>query len=338
MGLITKPDKLDAGSDMEKAYFDLAQNKDVKFRLGWHVLKNRDYNMRSASLAERDTAEEAFFSTGLWKALGSRITGIKSLKPRLSDILKYQIILQLPNLLKDVEVGIADCQHKLDQLGSPRATTYEQRRYLVKISSECQSLMNTSVNGVYQAAFFGVNPSAEESEKRIRAKIQDTLENFSHTMESSGEKKVIVDVESSRNLKPREVQRSVYLDHVKTCIQTNRGRELIGTFNPLIIGELFREQAEPWADLTNALRMHIIDICKDAIMHVIDYSAAEDSVEGLRDIVFEELQHLEFDLGVKMNELLHQALHGHAITYNEALVEIAQRAQAGRIKANMEKK
>lgn len=33
-GLITKPDTLDAGSDSEASYIKLAQNKDVKFRLG----------------------------------------------------------------------------------------------------------------------------------------------------------------------------------------------------------------------------------------------------------------------------------------------------------------
>jgi hypothetical protein len=42
LGLITKPDTLDVGSDSEQAYFELARNRDVKFRLGWHVLRNRD--------------------------------------------------------------------------------------------------------------------------------------------------------------------------------------------------------------------------------------------------------------------------------------------------------
>lgn len=37
LGLITKPDALDAGFDSEAAYVRLAQNEDVAFRLGWHV-------------------------------------------------------------------------------------------------------------------------------------------------------------------------------------------------------------------------------------------------------------------------------------------------------------
>ena len=65
IGLITKPDALDAGSDSEAAYVRLAQNEDVSFRLGWHVLKNRDYQMRDAVSSERDAAEESFFQSGV---------------------------------------------------------------------------------------------------------------------------------------------------------------------------------------------------------------------------------------------------------------------------------
>ena len=43
LGLITKPDTLDPGSDSERFYVELAQNLDVKFRLGWHVMRNRNY-------------------------------------------------------------------------------------------------------------------------------------------------------------------------------------------------------------------------------------------------------------------------------------------------------
>lgn len=60
-GLITKPDTLDPGPDSEAEYIRLAQNNDVVYRLGWHVLRNRDFKMRETTSAERDEAEEAFF-------------------------------------------------------------------------------------------------------------------------------------------------------------------------------------------------------------------------------------------------------------------------------------
>lgn len=48
LGLITKPDALDKGSDNE-SYIELAQSKEVKSKLGWRVLRNRDYTTRNSS-------------------------------------------------------------------------------------------------------------------------------------------------------------------------------------------------------------------------------------------------------------------------------------------------
>jgi hypothetical protein len=52
--IITEPDWLRPGSDMESLFVALANNENVKFRLGWHVLKNRDYEHRDCSAEERD--------------------------------------------------------------------------------------------------------------------------------------------------------------------------------------------------------------------------------------------------------------------------------------------
>jgi hypothetical protein len=42
LGIITKPDTLPRGSESEVASANLAKILDVEFRLGWHVLQNRD--------------------------------------------------------------------------------------------------------------------------------------------------------------------------------------------------------------------------------------------------------------------------------------------------------
>jgi hypothetical protein len=125
LGLITKPDTLDSGSDSESAYFKLAQNKDVELRLGWHVLKNRSYNEREYTSAQRDKAEEHFFSKGIWASLDPAYFGVKSLKSRLSDVLKSHILRELPSLLKNFEIEILDCQTHLRRFGTPRASLEE---------------------------------------------------------------------------------------------------------------------------------------------------------------------------------------------------------------------
>lgn len=47
--VITKPDDLPVSSESELAYINLARNGDICFRLGWHVLRNRDFESRDSS-------------------------------------------------------------------------------------------------------------------------------------------------------------------------------------------------------------------------------------------------------------------------------------------------
>lgn len=52
LGLTTKPDTLNEGSDSEHTYMELAQNNNIKFRLDWHILHNWDFSSRAVSTAE----------------------------------------------------------------------------------------------------------------------------------------------------------------------------------------------------------------------------------------------------------------------------------------------
>jgi len=156
LGIITKPDTLRVGSESEKAFLDLAGNKDVGFRLGWHVLRNRDDDSRDNSVEERDEKEKEFFSQGSWISLPPNILGIGTLKPRLSTVLKDQIVSELPNLLRDVGAGINDSRSTLIRLGEARGTLQEQRLYLVHVSRSFSSLVKAAVDGVYVHEFFGV--------------------------------------------------------------------------------------------------------------------------------------------------------------------------------------
>lgn len=88
LGIVTKPVTLVVGSESEPSFRDLAKNEDVAFRLGWHVLRNRDFDTRDHSVDERDREEMAFFfSRGIWISLPVHILEIGALDPRLSTVL-----------------------------------------------------------------------------------------------------------------------------------------------------------------------------------------------------------------------------------------------------------
>ena len=206
LGIITKPDLSVPGSNREQTFFNLAKNEEISFKLGWHVLKNRDFKEENDSAEERDRKEMAFFSYGIWTSLPAHILGIRALKPRLSTVLRQQIISVLPSLIQDVELGIEDCQQRLRRLGEARETSQEQRLYLIRVGQTFSSLMKSAVDGVYSPDFFGDALTTEGFSKRLRAVIQSLLLDFAKDMDLNGQKREIVDEDLGYEIQPENVR------------------------------------------------------------------------------------------------------------------------------------
>lgn len=339
LGLITKPDTLDEGSESETAYIRLAQNEDVHLHLGWHVLKNRDYKMATANATsqERDEAEAAFFSQGIWATLDPATVGVVTLRARLSNVLKNQIVAQLPHLIRDVEGGISKCKRKLKRLGNARETIAEHRQYLVQIALKFSDLMKGAVDGNYSDPFFGSSKSDQGFERRLRAMVQSLLTAFKDKMHKEGCSKRIVDLadevdENDVCLGENEVLRSAFVEEAAFRINRNRGCELPGTFNPLIVGELFAEQCKPWEAISQKLASDLLEAVQSISHAMMHYAAIEETADKLDDIVSASIRDLGERLEASFAHLLlpHQSLH--PITYNHALIENVHRAQAERRK------
>jgi hypothetical protein len=335
LGLITKPDTLDEGSDSEKFFAELAQNKDVEFRLGWHVLCNRNYAMRDTSTAERDEHEEKFFSKGVWTLLEPSQLGVTALRTRLSNVLRDQIMVQLPSVLKDVEAGIKQCEDGLAELGDSRPTVSEQRRYLIKASTQFSSLVKAAIDGVYTDGFFAGTKAPEAYLRRLRAVVQNTLSDFAEQMRSEGHARIIQD--HSAPYDERCVSRSHYIEEVKVLMKKSRGRELPGTYNPLIVTELFSKQCKPWKGLVCALSERILSSAYTTVNFVLQHIADEQTAGALlRDVVGVSLEGLKVDLATKVKEILEPHLSGHPITYNHYLTDNVQKTQASRHRRELE--
>ncbi|KAG6118850.1 hypothetical protein E4U13_008225 [Claviceps humidiphila] len=337
LGLITKPDALDVGSDSEASYVKLAQNNDVVFRLGWHVLKNRDFKMREASSAERDAAESRFFSSGIWATLDPSNLGVGTLKPRLSDVLKNQILQQLPDLLNDVEKEISACTSIMERLGTPRSSANEQRKYLLKVFRDFTNLMKAAINGEYNNPFFGSAKTPEGYSKRLRARVQNTLADFKEVMRERGQQRTIVDDDSSESvLGIRKVMRSDYVNEVQELMERSRGCELSGTFNPLIVGELFAEQCQPWKNLTSETETKVLQAVDEVQRAIVDEITVKETAPAILQMLRGGTDKLKKALGEKLEELLRPHSSGHPITYNNYLTDTVKKAQDDRRKHRLE--
>ena len=330
LGIITKPDLLDIGSGMEQKFVDLACNKDVTFRLGWHVLQNRSFKTKDATMRERDINEKTFFEQGIWKSVPPNLLGINALRPRLSRVLQDQILTELPGLLRDVESGIDECQSRLTRLGGSRATFREQQKYLLNISRAFESLVKAAVNGPYIDPFFGEGTDKEDFAKRLRAVCQDDMNKFTREINRKGQaERIVNEAPVTGDLRPGQILRTDYLTKVKEQIRINRCTELPGIFNPSIVEILFHRQSRPWAKIVDKWVLNIMHSAQSAIISVLNHVADAKLVEGLlQNVINPALDDCKTKLQLKSQEILVQHTVGHPMTWNHYFTENIQKAQA----------
>ena len=342
LGVITKPDTLSIGSESEESFFSLAQNQDIDFRLGWHVLRNRSYETREDSKDARDKAERQFLDQGVWKNLPRDNVGIFALREKLSTILFNQIRVELPKLIDDLEEKLYDSRGLLARLGPNRIAFDQQRLFLLQIGQNFQAIAKDAVDGSYGHAFFGETRSENGSVKRLRAVVQNLNMDFAKSLRLRGHYRQIVEdgVEMSKTVKDvKTVSRGVFIDEIKELLHMSRGRELPGMFNPLIVGELFHEQSKPWEEIA---RQHLRDIWQATkgfldllVLHLADEQTSEALLAQIIDPLMD--QKLK-DMNGKLDEILDPYRNGHPITYNHYFTETIQKVKHNRREAEVEAK
>jgi hypothetical protein len=263
LGVISKPASIPVGSEKEDAFISLAKNEDIFFALGWHVLRNRKYEERNDSTEDRNFREGLFFQTGAWKDIPRDSVGIETLRSRLSQLLYAHIKGELPKVYKDIRDGLQNCGGMLAKLGAKRETKFEQRQFLTKISMEFVNLCKAAVDGHYEDKFFGegVAVDATSIHKRLRAVIQKKNTSFAkqirergHTYEIDKQFDNVASIKDKDRYPhgeggPKRITHAEATNWVKPLLENSRGRELSGTFDPILICPLFREQSMKWEEL-----------------------------------------------------------------------------------------
>jgi GTP-binding protein EngB required for normal cell division len=323
LGVITKPDDLTAGSEREALYLSLAKNQQVEFRLGWHVLKNMDSEKGSWSLDERDTEEAAFLSKGTWTGLPLAHLGIDKLRTRLNKLLLGQIASELPSLMGEIDQKFSSCQTQLEKLGNPRASLEEQRIYLFQLSQSFQALVKASISGNYNSKFFEDALTVEGYQQRIRAVVQNLNESFASELVERGHYWRLTEGSvPNEPPEPKSITRDEFIRHIEKLMSRTRGRELPGTFNPMIVADLFREQSQRWESFACKHVDKVWTAARDFVNLIVVHIADASAARSLNEEVFEPaMKGLLIDMRAKTAELLapHQA--AHPITYNHDFTE-----------------
>ncbi|KAK8127637.1 dynamin family protein [Apiospora sp. TS-2023a] len=340
LGLITKPDRIDQGSETERYYIELAQNGNVKLTLGWHVLRNKSHTSSDDTPEERDARESDFFSSSAWQVLDPSQLGVEALRDRLREALWNQIRIGLPGVKSEVQSGIKDCSSKLKQLGKSRSTPREKHHYLHKISSQLAVLVRASIDGVYADFFFESYPGQPDAfERRLRANVQKILAKYAEKMRVDGHALEIVEtgLHPNRTSLSKYTWRTNYLKVVEELMEECRGRELPGTSNPLVVGDLFARQCKPWEAITTNLVEEIHEAAATTFNKMVS-ELCDQNTHGrlMKWLIQPSLHRLRKDVKAKLEELLLPHLSIHPITYNDYLTDTVQKIQDDRHSRNFD--
>ncbi len=301
LGIITKPDTLNEGTANQRAWLDLAQNRDIYFELGWHMVRNRTDLEGSKSFLQRNQNERQFFTKGAYADLPSHCKGIETLRSRLSSLLHDHLKTELPGLRSELMEKLAKTSKEFDQLGVKRSTPPEQRMFLTDIGQNINEIIKSGVRGQYEVNFFGpVDMKAAvdslENIRRFRAVIQHLNLSFSDRMHREGSKyrfpgcvgtseEGATDSEQDpgESGRPIKMTREEAIDWVKRTLERSRGLELPGSFNPLIVSQLFWEQSAPWKEIALEHIDTVAEKCKVFVGIVLEETAPADIRARLED-------------------------------------------------------
>ncbi|KAK6856221.1 hypothetical protein PG995_008372 [Apiospora arundinis] len=348
LGVITKPDRLQKGSGSESKFLELARNEDVFFKLGWHVIRNRRFDESEFSFEERNAAETKYFRTSIFSILLSEMVGIEALRARLSHLLFEHIKAELPHLSEELERALHVDRGELNLLGGIRSTPAECRVYLVQLSMECQEICKAGLSGNYDYEYFklGAGETFSLGNKgtiaRLRAAIQYSntkfAENFrkkghKYTFSSTGEG--VHETPTRPSTSPQLLSHKESMAWVKTMILRSRGTELIGNFNPHLIGELFWEQSQPWESLASYHIEQVSQLCKGFIANLLEQKAPKD-VQGRiwATIVQNALNRRKQAAYDELAKLI-QDMNDFPINYNHYYTDIIEERRKERLAAQL---
>ncbi|KAK5105698.1 hypothetical protein LTR62_002362 [Meristemomyces frigidus] len=130
--------------------------------------------------------------------------------------------------------------------------------------------------------------------------------------------------------------RKQYTEHAKVLLTRSRGRELPGTFNPLLIADLFQEQCSLWPSLLREYLRSVSAGTQGFVRSVIRHLAQDEVAEKILDAVIEPSMTDRISRMTQKGEnIILSCQKGHPITYNHYFTETIQNVRAKRMENDL---
>ena len=249
-------------------------------------------------------------------------------------------------------------------MGPRRAESSEYKIYLAQLSQDFHGIYKAAVNGHYEGSCFvndndtNYNLTGPASMRRFRAVVQQLNINFAETHRISGHKYDIdlsctavfgdsndtssrkrthdqmtdTDLSSPPKYIPSRMSRTKALAWVKQVLVRTRGKELIGNFNPLLVGELYWEQSSRWGNLAMEHLDKIAQTCDRFLNLLLKDKCPTDVAGRLRIAIFQNSLKARRDNAVEELSKIMEDERSYPINYNHYYTDNIAKARTDRQK------
>lgn len=267
LGVITHPDALERHSNTEGKFWSLAMNKIVNLKLGWHVLRNRNFASRNTTRVDRDRIERDFFlNDSTWRNLEAKACGASALTNRLAKALDERDLSRVTELKTAVNHAIQACS---DELASIKDDSVEERRDHLKDGLlRAEEIIATAIDHdpVYGDAFFGLT---------ITNKLRDSVEtqklNFKERMHNYGRGiKIVADERrSSYHNDPVDIGKSAFINKVLAAMTSPTASDVLSHHRLPLVHRMLIQHAKPWERIASEAMTTIVSNIKRFLSAVL---------------------------------------------------------------------
>lgn len=169
------------------------------------------------------------------------------------------------------------CRESLDALGSSRQTTVQQRQYLSRLAGKYQQIVADSLRGNYDQTW------DTDDVRKLRMHIQLENERSTKNMARKGHTRAFRNSddttdESHDSYDPEPEDEECIYDWIRQLYRESRGAELPGTVNPVVVQNLFRQQAKQWRAISQSHLRQVDQLISDFNQKVLENVFLEDDV------------------------------------------------------------
>lgn len=282
MGIITKPDKLEAFQEGQKTWTEVALNRNRQFKLrrGWHLLRNRNEKELKQNNEDRDLVERQYFEDkeNGWQPIVQESMrspescgyGAERLKQRLATMLERQTRQMLPQIQQQIEAKIKRIDAEIEKIGIAGMKIEDAQKQFAEHCDEMSDLARDGISGHHDSRHFSLKNLNRKKLKEgavcyVRANIRKKDEEFATKLRENAHDSFFAWDHSDAAPNTEK-----WVERVHDVLQQTEGTELQTYTDPARISLFFRDYSEGWKVIAESHVQAVHRECEAFLNWVVD--------------------------------------------------------------------